>query len=438
MKNASERLAAAPKMRGIQVIQRKLKSGEKVTQYRVQIKRKSDGVREDKLYDDFNEAREFLLANMSKTGRSRIDLLEELKKESAAKFVADFFHNTFEMFSEAYITDYIKPQYRSYDKTTAYGKAKLRGLSNTKSFFKTINATLVQEIKEEDLDESLNPLWFGRNPPQKFGSLKPNQITSHVLNEYIKVRLKSVQPVTVEREVQHISNLFKKLKYIDPRLKHIQFPDFDKGLLSSKRTPKNRNKFLIKNSDLEAIRAAIENYSNPELGWIISLMLHTAARRGEICLLTWEDVDEDRGEIRFFHTKNGQDRFIHMSDEVRKIIENIRKFNPHYSDNRLFSYTVLGFDGSYTKLIENLFEKKLISEKITSHRFRKESISRMVIKAKGNYLLLAEILGISNVDNLKKKFDAVNIQNPETDDEILKHIGHTSANITKRHYFSLR
>lgn len=426
-------------MRGIQQLKRKLKDGTTALFYRVQIKRKRDNLHVDRFFEDFEEAREFLLANMSKTGQSKVRLLEELKKETAQKFISDFLNNNFEMFSENYIKDYIEPLYNKFDKTTAIGKAKLRGLANTKSFFKTINNTLVP--KTEPIEDPNNPLQvfqLSGNPIVKFGELKPTEINSYILNQYIKIRLKTVQPVSVEREIQHISNLFKKLKFLDARLKSIRLPEYDKDLLNKKISQRKRKSFRIKESDLQTIQEAIENYSNPELGWIISLMLHTGGRRAEVCLLTWEDVDEDAGEIRFFDTKNGKDRIVYMTEEARKIIQNVRAYNKRFEDNRLFSYTVLGFDGSYTKLIKDLFDNNKISEKITSHRFRKECISRLIMKAKGNYLILAEILGVANVENLEKKFSAVIAEKPETQADILKQVGHSSANITKQYYFSLK
>lgn len=426
-------------MRGIQQLKRRLKDGTTALHYRVQIKRKRDNLHVDRLFEDFEEAREFYLANLSKTGQAKIKLLEEIKKETAAKFIADFLNNTFEMFSETYIKEYIEPQYKHLDKNTASGKAKLRGLSNTKSFFKTINSTLIQKVQPgEDLSDPMQRFALTGNSIVRFGELKPNEINTYILNEYIKVRLQSVQPVTVERELQHISNLFRKLKFMDIRQKNIRLPEFDKDLISDKIAQRKRKNFRIKSSDLDAINKAIEDYSNPELGWIVSLMLNTGGRRAEVCLLTWEDVNEESGEIRFFDTKNGKERTVYMSDEARKVIESVRANNNKYADNRLFSYTVLGFDGSFTKIIKDLYDKKLISEKITSHRFRKECISRLVLKAKGNYLLLAEILGVSNVENLEKKFSGVATDKPDTEKDILRQVGHSSSNITKQHYFSLK
>jgi len=51
------------------------------------------------------------------------------------------------------------------------------------------------------------------------------------------------------------------------------------------------------------------------------LLLFTGARFNEVAALTWKDINFDEGLIYFASNKNGNARYIAMTDEVRKVLE---------------------------------------------------------------------------------------------------------------------
>ncbi len=53
---------------------------------------------------------------------------------------------------------------------------------------------------------------------------------------------------------------------------------------------------------------------------LIKLLILTGARQGEVCGLTWDDVDLKARTLTFRNTKNGEDRVIPMSDSVFAVI----------------------------------------------------------------------------------------------------------------------
>ena len=156
-------------------------------------------------------------------------------------------------------------------------------------------------------------------------------------------------------------------------------------------------------------------------------MLLTAMRRSEVVLLKWSQIQGDFIELDQTKTKP---RTVFLTKEAKDLIQSIPRYPAR---DRLFKYTVLGFDGSYTKWL-----KDHGFSDITSHKLRKEAISNFVERiGSDNSLLIAEILGIQSVRKLEENIK----QMPETirnQNDLLKSVGHSNADITKRHYFSMK
>ncbi len=156
-------------------------------------------------------------------------------------------------------------------------------------------------------------------------------------------------------------------------------------------------------------------------------MLLTAMRRSEVVLLKWSQIKEDYIELD--QTKTTP-RNVYLTKEAKELIASIPR---HPNRDRLFKYTVLGFDGSYTKWL-----KDHGFSDITSHKLRKEAISHFVERIGAeNSLLIAEILGISSVRKLEENIKQMPSKVLNQSD-LLKNVGHSNADITKRHYFSLK
>jgi hypothetical protein len=103
------------------------------------------------------------------------------------------------------------------------------------------------------------------------------------------------------------------------------------------------------------------------------------------------------------------------------------------NDDNIFTYTVLGFQGSFDKLMERL---NLTTK---THGLRKESISNFIEQIGiGNSLLIAEFLGFG-VKTIEKSIEETKPMGQfNTQAEALKAFAHKSPVITQRHYFSLK
>jgi integrase len=86
---------------------------------------------------------------------------------------------------------------------------------------------------------------------------------------------------------------------------------------------------------LERVKTQRDRYAKPEeiqslleacSDWllpIVTVAVHTGARRGELLGMVWENIDFDRGTILFPDTKNGTDRRIPMNATVRETLQGL-------------------------------------------------------------------------------------------------------------------
>lgn len=422
--------------RGIQKIERTNKDGSKVTSFRVQMKRKDIVV--DQLFPSAEEAINFLNEQREKLNLSKVHIkvttkarsLEGMDEEAMETIIKGYFNNPdFSKCIGAYINVYVTPRYQKYiGQNTAEAKMKLRNYKNTLSFFKTIENTSVRQRFFGSLDIHFKGHEFNK-PNLTLGQIWPKDIDERTINSYIQTRAeKGIKAVSIQREITFISNVFNKLKYLNPAFKDIKNPtrDYDRDLLKLAE-PSIKRHFRFTDERKEEFLSEVEKHENPDFARIIKLMLMTAMRRSEVVLLKWSQIYENFIELSETKTKS---RTVFLTAEAKELIASIPRKN---HQDRLFKYTVLGFDGSYTKWLKD----RNFSD-ITSHKLRKEAISKFVetIGAE-NSLLIAEILGISSVRKLEENIrdipSSINSQK-----SLLKNVGHSSSEVTKKHYFSLR
>ena len=415
--------------RGIQEISRKNKDGTPLKKYRVQINRKN--FKQDRLFESLDEAVEFLNASKSATGKKQIHLLEEQQKVEQ-KLIQDFITNpNISAYIKAYIETYVDPRFADCDPKTAEGKIKLRNKASIIGFYSTIKKTVINERADEEFP--ISKLFFKNYEGKKpFGDFKPKQITEIEINEYIKARRKvGIKPISIQREITAISNLFNKLKYLDPDLKSLKNPtkDYDRDLLKTSGGMISKKVHRITDEDKKQFFELLENYPNPELGWISKLMLFTAMRRTEAVLLKWSQIFETH--IYLEHTKSGKPRIVYLTPEAKELLKSIPKKE---GQDRLFTYTVLGYDSNFYRVMEDNNLKH-----IKIHGLRKEAISGFIERiGASNSLLISEFLGFASVRKIEEHIETQIPAGLSTQQELLRSVGHSNSAITQNHYFSLK
>jgi integrase len=81
----------------------------------------------------------------------------------------------------------------------------------------------------------------------------------------------------------------------------------------------------VKTEDLTAkqmtrLLEALEKAPNLQVAHLMKLALLTGMRRGELCRLTWDDVDFERGFIHIRDPKGGQDQKIPLNEKSRELL----------------------------------------------------------------------------------------------------------------------
>jgi integrase len=264
------------------------------------------------------------------------------------------------------------------------------------------------------------------------GNFNPRQISEHEINEYIKARRAlNIKPISIERELSVISNVFNKLRYLDIRMKDVPNPTrlYDRDLLkvAGGRITKNVHRFT--SEEKEKFFETLDNYENPELAWISKLILLTAMRRTETVLLKWSQIFENH--LRLETTKRGRPRIVYLSPEAKELLSSIPKRG---NEDRVFTYGVLGYDSSFKRVM-----KDIGLSHIKIHGLRKEAISTFIERiGAGNSVLIAEFLGVSSVRTIEEHVESNSIPDLATQEQVLKSVGHSNSAVTKNHYFSFK
>lgn len=421
--------------KGVQKITRMNRHGERVTKYRVQIQH--EGQKKDKVYASLDEAIEYVNASRSVTGRSQIQLLEERQKLFAEHAKRVIESPGFDYYCQSYRMRYILPKYEEYllNPKSAESKFKLRQLTAEESFFRTICNTeiraLDRDLEKEETFKIPKVLLRPQQDLVRFGDLNPHEISAYEINQYIITRMRKIRPVSVERELTFISNVFRKIHDIDPDLAGMPNPVklCDKDLLKARKAGIRSTRPItrISKSDQEEMFRVLNLRENKELYQCIRLMLFTGLRRSEAVLLRRENIFDNH--IYLPYSKNGKPRTIYLIPFARDVLKEIEI----KEDGRLFSFTVASFASQFLKCM-----RKHKLPHIKPHMLRKEFISNMVEEmGVQNSLVLATILG-NDVQHLEKAIRNLPISKPiETQKELLESVGHKDPRVTQKHYLKL-
>lgn len=432
-------------MKGIQRIETTTKNGSKV-RYRVQIKQKD--FKADEYFDDYIEAKEYLLTCKSVIGKDKIKFF---RNERLKTF--DFHKDMIEQpsirdYFEKYIMTYIVPKYRQWihlkkEEQTAESKFKLRQLTAEKSFFKTIKNTRIRPYDKSKIDKDTNPktgeeynksqlIYKARGDYVFFGDLKPQQIGSAEINEFVKVKLnEGLRPSSVETYITKISNVFKKLKYLDEGLADITNPCLlvDKDLIKAykKNQPPTRSPRTLNEEEKAKMFFALTQRENEALFNGIKFMLYSGLRRSEMVLLKRIDCYENY--VHIFTNKSDRPRTVYLIPEAKEIV--LQEKAKEHPEGRVFDFvSVTSFASQFKKCM-----KKYGLEHIKPHMLRKTFITEMVKKLGfDSSLVLATILG-NDVKHIEETLATLPIERPiSNQQDLLRQVGHRDSRITQQHY----
>ncbi|MQY51318.1 tyrosine-type recombinase/integrase [Rhodocyclus gracilis] len=132
----------------------------------------------------------------------------------------------------------------------------------------------------------------------------------------------------------------------------------------------------------ERLLAAMAAHSNPMLGWIAGIALHSAMRSGEIATLRLGQVDLERRVVRLDETKNGSARTVPLSAEATELFRQAIANPIRPKDCDLIFFGEPGKDGKRRPYVfQKMWREARAAAQIEDFRFhdlRHESVSRLV------------------------------------------------------------
>ncbi len=168
---------------------------------------------------------------------------------------------------------------------------------------------------------------------------------------------------------------------------------------------KGRERRLKKDEEERLLRAARQQ-SNPFVGWIIRLALHTAMRKGEIVSLVMDSVDMNKKTIFIRDTKNSLVRTVPMSGSAFETMKEVMTYHDRPDDADLVFPGKPGKNGEKPKpyIINKAWVRTLKIAEMDDFRFhdlRHEATSRLV-EAGFSDQQVASITGHSSMQMLKR------------------------------------
>ncbi|MEE9230240.1 MAG: tyrosine-type recombinase/integrase, partial [Acidobacteriota bacterium] len=147
-----------------------------------------------------------------------------------------------------------------------------------------------------------------------FGGKSLALIQPSLIRDYQQERLKKVSGSSVNREVAVLSKIMT-LAVRDSLLQ-----DNRVRLVDKLPEPEGRTFYLTAEQAGKLLDACPDDF--PHVHRLVTVLLETGARVGEVLALRWENIDFDTHRIRFDSrtTKASRERFIPMTEEVEAVL----------------------------------------------------------------------------------------------------------------------
>lgn len=145
-----------------------------------------------------------------------------------------------------------------------------------------------------------------------FGDYKPVSVKARQIEEYKRLRRETVSPSSVNRELA--------------LLKHMCHKAVDWGYTKTNpaqtvklfKEPPGRLRYLLAEE-----RDSLLKECSGMLYAIVTTALETGMRKGEMTRLQWKDIDFQRRMITILESKNGESRFVSISDVLLPVLQRL-------------------------------------------------------------------------------------------------------------------
>lgn len=173
-------------------------------------------------------------------------------------------------------------------------------------------------IRTHKVSEVTDASYFRNHLLPAFGSAPMDRITPQDVERFIRLAQDAgLKPSSINRYVGTLKHAFALA--LDWKI-----PGIQKNPLQRMRPLKENNqrdRFLTP-EETSRLMAALVRSENRELPGIVSLLLLTGARKSEVLKARWEQFDLERRQWRVPRAKSGYHRFIVISDQALKVLQN--------------------------------------------------------------------------------------------------------------------
>ena len=241
------------------------------------------------------------------------------------------------------------------------------------------------------LDRYLNEV----SPTKRPSTAASDRSRARILKEHLgRYSLAAITPETVSRfrdtrirEGRSNSSVRLELALLS-HLFTIAMREWRLGLVTNpvslvrKPTPAAGRNRRLRSSEEGRLLAACDAHSNPMLGWIVRVALHTGMRQGEILTLTRDQVDLKRRVVPLTETKNGSARTVPLNRAAADVLKQAMGIAVRPIDTPLIFFGETGRDGQRRPYcFHPAWSRALRQARISGLRFhdlRHEAISRLV------------------------------------------------------------
>lgn len=230
----------------------------------------------------------------------------------------------------------------------------------------------------------------------KISSLLLINLTTRELNGYIKDRQNDGMSDT---SINHEITLISRVLQVCMTTWSIHLP---RGIPHSDR-PKKEEGRSRRVSD-EEIKAIILATQSKSLGPMIILAVETAMRRSELVSIEHKNIKLDKKSLILYNTKNGDTRFVPLSQKAIQVIQSI----PRNINGRLFNLSSDSVTQAFERAVDRaknnyVGNDESFLEDIRFHDLRHEGTTRIAKKVP-NIIELASITGHKTVEMLKRYY----------------------------------
>ena len=214
---------------------------------------------------------------------------------------------------------------------------------------------------------------------EKLGKYALATITSDLVARYRDERLaEGKSNNTVRLELALLSHLYKTaIQEWGVGLTHNPVANVRKP------SPGNGRSRRLMPEEEARLLDAVDQHSNPILGWVMRIALYTAMRQGEVLSLYRSQVDLDRRVVRLDKTKNGSARTVPLSPQALAVISEAMAHPIHTTTNSPLLFPGdPGRDGKRRPYVINRVWAMAIERAgvhdFRFHDLRHEAVSRLV------------------------------------------------------------